>query len=65
MILAIQTGLSNARSEGYNRIIKHVGRIAFEFKTPENRRRRVRCCRPCISTFYASIGSTAERGTDA
>jgi transposase len=42
MILAIQTGLSNARSEGYNRIVKHVGRVAFGFRTPENQRRRVR-----------------------
>src|SRR6476659_9918406 len=42
MILAIQTGLSNARSEGYNRIVKHVGRIAFGFRTPENQRRRAR-----------------------
>jgi transposase len=42
MILAIQTGLSNARSEGYNRIVKHVGRIAFGFRTPANQRRRVR-----------------------
>ena len=38
----IQTGLSNARSEGYNRIVKHVGRVAFGFRTPENQRRRVR-----------------------
>ncbi|KAA1243347.1 transposase, partial [Mycobacterium simiae] len=29
MILAITTGLTNARSEGYNRIVKHIGRIAF------------------------------------
>ena len=43
MILAIQTGLSNARSEGLNRIVKHVGRIAFGFRTPENQRRRVLC----------------------
>lgn len=42
MILAIETGLSNARSEGFNRIVKHVGRIAFGFRTPENQRRRVR-----------------------
>jgi len=42
MILAIQTGLSNARSEGYNRIVKHIGRIAFGFRNPENQRRRVR-----------------------
>ena len=42
MILAIETGLSNARSEGYNRIVKHVGRIAFGFRNPDNQRRRVR-----------------------
>ena len=42
MILAITTGLSNARSEGYNRIVKHVGRTAFGFRNPDNQRRRVR-----------------------
>jgi transposase len=42
VITAIRTGLSNARSEGYNRIVKHVGRIAFGFRTPDNQRRRVR-----------------------
>lgn len=41
IILAITTGLSNARSEGYNRIVKHVGRVAFGFRTPANQRRRV------------------------
>lgn len=41
MILAITTGLSIARSEGYNRIVKHVGRMAFGFRTPTNRRRRI------------------------
>lgn len=42
MLLAITTGLSNARSEGYNRIVKHVGRVAFGFRNPDNQRRRVR-----------------------
>ena len=42
IVRAIQTGLSNARSEGYNRIVKHVGRIAFGFRNPDNQRRRVR-----------------------
>ena len=42
VVRAIETGLTNARSEGYNRIVKHVGRIAFGFRTPENQRRRVR-----------------------
>jgi transposase len=39
MILAITTGLSNARSEGYNRIVKHTGRIAFGFRNPDNQTR--------------------------
>jgi hypothetical protein len=42
MILAIQSRLSNAGSEGLNRIVKHVSRVAFGFRTLENRRRRVR-----------------------
>ncbi len=42
IIAALQTGLTNARTEGYNRIVKHVGRIAFGFRNPENQRRRVR-----------------------
>ena len=42
IIRAIETGLTNARSEGYNRIVKHVGRIAFGFRNPGNQRRRVR-----------------------
>jgi transposase len=42
MVLAITTGLSNARSEGYNRIVKHVGLNAFGFRNPTNQRRRVR-----------------------
>ncbi|SON63819.1 hypothetical protein MSIMFI_05350 [Mycobacterium simulans] len=46
MILAVTTGLSNARSEGYNRIVKHVGRIAFGFRNPDNQRRRVRWACP-------------------
>ena len=31
---AITTGHSNARSEGYNRLAKHVGRNAFGFRNP-------------------------------
>ena len=41
IIAAIDTGLSNARSEGYNRIVKHIGRIAFGFRNSENQRRRI------------------------
>ena len=42
IIAALQAGLTNARSEGSNRIVKHVGRIAFGFRNPDNQRRRVR-----------------------
>jgi len=41
IIAAITTGLSNVRSEGYKRSVKHVGCIAFGFRSP-NRRRRIR-----------------------
>ena len=40
--LGIFTGISNGRSEGYNRIVKHVGRIAFGFRNPTNHKRRIR-----------------------
>ncbi len=39
---AIQTGYSNSRSEGYNRLAKHQGRNAFGFRNPVNQRRRIR-----------------------
>ena len=39
---AITTGYSNARSEGYNRLAKHVGRNAFGFRNVDNQRQRIR-----------------------
>ena len=42
MLAAITTGHTNARSEGYNRLAKHVGRDAFGFRNPSNQRRRIR-----------------------
>lgn len=42
VLAAITTGYSNARSEGYNRLAKHVGRDAFGFRNPLNQRRRIR-----------------------
>ncbi len=42
ILAAITTGYSNARSEGYNRLAKHVGRDAFGFRNPINQRRRIR-----------------------
>ena len=42
VLAAITTGYSNARSEGYNRLAKHVGRDAFGFLNSTNQRRRIR-----------------------
>lgn len=42
IIEGLKTGISNGRTEGYNRIVKHVGRIAFGFRNTENHKRRIR-----------------------
>ncbi|WP_218002010.1 transposase [Microtetraspora malaysiensis] len=39
----IQTGITNACSEGTNRVIKTVTRDAYGFRNPENQRLRTRC----------------------
>jgi transposase len=38
----LKTGLTNARTEGINRVVKDVGRRACGFRNPRNHRRRVR-----------------------
>lgn len=53
VLLTIITGLSSARSEGDNRIVKHVGRVARGFRNPNNQRRRVRVPQPTITTLAA------------
>jgi len=42
IMAGIETGYSNSRSEGYNRLAKHDGRNAFGFPNPVNQRRRIR-----------------------
>jgi len=42
IIAAVQTGLTNDRTKGYNRIVKHVARLAFGFRNPDNQHRRAR-----------------------
>jgi transposase len=37
-----RTGITNAKTEGINRLIKDVGRRACGFRNPDNQRRRVR-----------------------
>ena len=39
----IDTGYSNAKSEGINRVIKLVARNAFGFRNAENQQLRTRC----------------------
>ena len=41
-LLFLQTGLTNARTEGLNRLVKDTGRRACGFRNPQNHRRRVR-----------------------
>nr|WP_275580506.1 transposase [Mycobacterium riyadhense] len=36
----VATGITNARSEGYNRLVKHVKRAACGFRNPDNSARR-------------------------
>jgi transposase len=42
VLVFLQTGLTNARTEGTNRLIKHVKRTACGFRNRDNYRRRVR-----------------------
>jgi transposase len=47
----IDTGITNARTEATNRMVKDAARIAFGFRNLDNQRRRVRlhCKRTIIS----------------
>ena len=38
----LHTGLSNARTEGFDRLVKQVKRVACGFPNTENSRRRIR-----------------------
>jgi transposase len=40
---AITTGITNAASEGINRLIKTDARCAFGYRNPANQRLRARC----------------------
>jgi transposase len=45
----IGTGITNARTESTNRMMKDAARIAFGFRNLDNQRRRVRLhCKPAI-----------------
>jgi transposase len=38
----ISTGITNARTEGYNRLVKQVKRVGCGFRNPDNSARRIR-----------------------
>jgi transposase len=38
----VQTGITNARTEGYNRLLKQVKRVGCGFRNPDNSARRIR-----------------------
>lgn len=38
----LDTGITNARTDGVNRLVKHVERCACGFRNPDDQRRRVR-----------------------
>ena len=42
VLAGLESGYSNSRSEGYNRLAKHEGRNAFGFRNPVNQPRRIR-----------------------
>ncbi|MBF8185783.1 ISL3 family transposase [Nonomuraea sp. K274] len=42
LIVAVRTGVSNAKSEGVNRIVKLVARVSYGFRNVTNQHRRVR-----------------------
>ncbi|MEV7855812.1 transposase [Streptomyces sp. NPDC088183] len=42
----LHTGITNAGSEGTNRVIKTIARDAYGFRNPGNQRIRTRCAPP-------------------
>ena len=54
----LETGITNAATEGTNRLVKDAARTAFGFRNLENQRRRVRfhCTRQFRRTTSAEAG---------
>ena len=55
----LHTGLTTARTEGFNRLVKQVKRVACGFRNTENSRRRIRF--HCSRAQRASIGFTTAQ----
>jgi transposase len=59
ILAQLQTRISNAGTEGTNRLIKDAARIAFGFRNLENQRRRVRSLHPAITPANQCRGGQA------
>ncbi len=60
---AIMTGVTNAASEGINRLIKTDARCAFGYRNPANQRLRARCATP--APVDRAPGRVTDRTTKA
>jgi Transposase len=49
----IHSGITNAGSEGTNRVIKTIARDAYGFRNPANQRLRTRCATTRLRRHYA------------
>jgi hypothetical protein len=59
----IATGISNAKSEGINRVIKLEARNAYGFRNPHNQRLRSRCDHPRLpETSHPRLSSKTPNG---
>ena len=55
IIAGLRTGISNGRTEGYNRIVKDIDRTAFGFRYEANQKQRIRYA--CTRKSRASTSS--------
>lgn len=58
----LKTGITNARTEGINRLVKDTARVAFGFRSLDNQRRRVRfhCTRQSRRTTSAEAAQPPQ-----
>ena len=56
----LNTKITNAKSEGYNRVVKLDARNAFGYRNPENAERPLRSCRGAAITLVPRSGSYAR-----
>lgn len=61
----IHTRITNATSEGINRVIKLVARNAFGFRNPDNQRLRVRCATTRQARGHLKPGYELRRPANA